>query len=117
MSTNVDNNMMYMEDDRPVIVVDEASRHAMEGADKSREGGIIVNLTIVPNPLGVGGVNRHKKRQGKPETDNWYCCHGHTNHGLRRSTDDEATSDNLRTRNQKRQGYKLRKLGATRRGP
>ena len=39
-----------------VVVVDEAGRHTMEAADKSREGGMIVMPIAVPNPPGVGGV-------------------------------------------------------------
>ena len=38
-------------------------------------------------------------------------CHGHTNCRHGRSTDDGATSDGLRTWNQKQQGQKLGKLG------
>ena len=32
-STHTDNKMLYMEEDRPVVVVDEVDRHAMETTD------------------------------------------------------------------------------------
>ena len=34
-STCTDNRMLYTEADRPLVVVDEADRHAVEAADKS----------------------------------------------------------------------------------
>ena len=39
-----------------MVVVDEADRHAMEAAEKSRIGGIIKMLTTVPDPPQAGAV-------------------------------------------------------------
>ena len=40
----------------PVVVVDEAGRHAMEAADKSKTEGTIIMPTTIPDPPEVGGV-------------------------------------------------------------
>ena len=55
-STQSDNQMFYMEADRPVGMVDEVGRHAIATIGNSRAGGTKIVLTAVLDPPQVGGV-------------------------------------------------------------
>ena len=55
-STHAENKMLYTERIDPVVVVDEAGRHAMEATNRSKTKGIIVMPTVVLDPLEARGV-------------------------------------------------------------
>ena len=50
-STHADNKMLYTEEDRPMVVVDEMGWHAMEVVDGWKTEGIIAMLTTTLDPL------------------------------------------------------------------
>ena len=50
-STHADNKMLYAEEDRPMVVVDEMGWHAMEVVDGWKTEGIIAMLTTTLDPL------------------------------------------------------------------
>ena len=50
----------------PVVVADEASRYAMEGADEIKEEGTEVMPTAILDPLETGGVEATRTSKGNP---------------------------------------------------
>ena len=48
----------------PVVVVDEASRCAMKVANESKEEGIVVMPTTIPDPPEIGGVEATRTGKG-----------------------------------------------------
>ena len=59
---HTDSKMLYTEEDRPHgLMMNEAGRHAMEAADKSKIEGIVVMPTVVPDPPEAGGVEAASK--------------------------------------------------------
>ena len=66
-STYADMKMLYMREICPMVVADEENWCAMEAADGSKEEGIVVMPTAIPDPPKTGGVDSATRTgKGKP---------------------------------------------------